>query len=267
MASSPSSFASAQGLRYRLAFLDDFDGDGLDRGRWLPHYLPHWSSLEDSRARFDVAASCLTLRVEPGQGSWCPDLDPGTRVSHLQTGHRSGPLGSDEGQHRFRPGLVVREALAPLRLYLPHFGAIEMRARADLGPDGMAALWLIGWEERPEDSGEITVLEVFGRDATAAGARLGHGIKAITDPRLVTDMAEPLLPFDVAQWHVYAAEWTPEGVTFLLDGAVLRHVAQSPDYPMQLMLDVFDFAQAGAEGEGPPNSLSVDWVRGHEVAP
>lgn len=100
----------------------------------------------------------------------------------------------------------MREAVAPVRLYLPHHGAIEMRARADLGSIGMAALWLIGWEDRPEDSGEITVMEVFGRSITAQGAQLGHGIKAITDPRLGTDFADPLVPFDVADWHNYAAE-------------------------------------------------------------
>ncbi|TNC72783.1 glycoside hydrolase family 16 protein [Rubellimicrobium roseum] len=261
-----SSFPSVQCRRYRLEFEDDFEGHALDQNRWFPHFLPHWSSRAQSQARYVVADGCLTLRVDRDQGSWCPELDPATRVSHVQTGHRSGPLGSTEGQHRFKPGLRVREALAPMRLYLPHYGAIEMRARADLGPDGMAALWLIGWEDRPEDSGEITVMEVFGRSITEEGAQLGHGIKAITDPRLVTDFADPLVPFDVADWHVYAAEWTPDSVSFLLDGEVLRHVAQSPDYPMQLMLDVFAFADVGTAGRDRPNSFSIDWVRGHVVA-
>lgn len=264
MAARPvSSFVSAHGLRYSLAFEDDFEGSALDEARWLSHYLPHWSSLAQSRARYEVADSCLVLRIDPDQEPWCPEFDGVTRVSHVQTGHRSGPLGSSEGQHRFKPGLVVREAVPPVQHYLPHRGALEMRARADLAADGVAALWLIGWEEQPEDSGEITVMEVFGRSLGAQGARLGHGIKAVTDSRLVTDFAEPLVPFDVADWHVYAAEWTPAGVTFLLDGQLLRHVAQSPDYPMQLMLDVFALGGAEARPQDRPNTLTVDWVRGH----
>ena len=55
-------------------------------------------------------------------------------------------------------------------------------------------------------------------------------------------------------------------MSFLLDSEVLRHVAQSPDYPMQLMLDVFAFGDASTPGQDRPNSFSVDWVRGHGVA-
>ena len=31
---------------YELEFEDRFDGDALDTGRWVPHYLPQWSTPE-----------------------------------------------------------------------------------------------------------------------------------------------------------------------------------------------------------------------------
>ena len=37
---------------YELAFEDTFDGDALDLTRWLPHYLPQWSSREAAAARY-----------------------------------------------------------------------------------------------------------------------------------------------------------------------------------------------------------------------
>src|ERR687888_251062 len=79
---------------YELAFEDTFEGDVLD------------------------------------QPPWCPEFDGQTRVSSLQTGVFAGPVGSPVGQSRFRPGLVVRQAQQPARLYTPQYGLFELRARA-----------------------------------------------------------------------------------------------------------------------------------------
>jgi hypothetical protein len=56
----------------------------------------------------------------------------------------------------------------------------------------------------------------------------------------------------VTGFHVYAADWRPGGVDFFVDGDHVRTVEQAPDYPMQMMIGVFDFptrpppaAQAG----------------------
>lgn len=48
---------------------------------------------------------------------------------------------------------------------------------------------------------------------------------------------------DVREFHEYATVWTPGRVTFHVDGVRVRAVDQAPDYPMQFMLGVYDFAQ------------------------
>ena len=48
-------------------FVDDFDS--LDRDVWLPHYLPHWSSREESAATWDVHDSVLELTADPRRGA------------------------------------------------------------------------------------------------------------------------------------------------------------------------------------------------------
>jgi hypothetical protein len=245
-----------------LEFEDDFDGADLDSDKWLPHYLPHWSSREAACARYTIADSVLTLRVGSEQTPWCPEFDGKVRVSSLQTGQFSGPLGSGIGQHRFKPGLVVREEQPELRLYTPIYGYIELRARAELGRSHLAALWMIGFEDRPDDSGEITVMEIFGRNVRPEGTRLGHGIKRVNDPHLEQAFFEPLLPFDPADWHVYGADWRADGVDFYLDGQHLGHVAQSPAYPMQLMLNVYELPDLASEPEPPP-VFAVDYVHGY----
>ena len=86
---------------YELEFEDTFDGPALDERRWLPYYLPQWSSRERAAARYRLGDGRLTLLVEPDQPPWCPELDGEVQVSSLQTGLFSGPLGSALGQHRF----------------------------------------------------------------------------------------------------------------------------------------------------------------------
>jgi beta-glucanase (GH16 family) len=201
--------------------------------------------------------------VEEDQPPWCPEFDGGVRVSSLQTGEFCGPLGSPVGQLRFNPAAVVREEQDAVRLHTPQYGFFEVRARMDLDPSAMAALWMIGFEDAPERSGEICVFEIFGRDLTDGAASVGMGVHPWGDPALTDDFAQVPLPIDVREFHTYAAEWTPERVSFLVDGEVVRVVGQSPAYPMQFLLDVYAFpGDDGAAPPGPwPKELVVDSFR------
>ncbi|MFQ6550394.1 glycoside hydrolase family 16 protein [Aestuariibius sp. 2305UL40-4] len=243
----------------RIEFEDHFDGEALDPAKWFAAYLPHWSALKRTRPNYRISDGVLRLFVAEDQGPWCPDLDGDVKVSNLQTGHFSGPLGSARGQHRFREGLVVREEISPQRLYVPHFGRVEMRARARLGPQHLAALWLIGFEEVPEQSGEITLMEVFGTAVGPEETEVVQGIKAITDPALEDELNEVRLPLRAEEWHVYGMDWTPSGVRFFVDGAETFRTRQAPDYPMQLMLNFYELPGEDPAGEG---WFDVDYVRG-----
>jgi hypothetical protein len=240
-------------------FGDDFRGPALDRSKWLPFYVPHWSSRAAARACAETGPSGLLLTIAPEQQPWLPEVDGPIRVSSIQTGEFAGPLDSGIGQHRFKPGLRVREEQLMERLYVPLHGRFEMRARMKLHPGQLGALWMIGFEDQPDRSGEITIMEIFGDSIDATSAELGHGIKAINDPQLSTDFAAPRLQFSPADWHVYAATWDADGVSFYFDSALLRRVKQSPAYPMQFMLNVYELTPTGA----PPPRMQVDWFRGY----
>ncbi len=245
---------------YELTFEDSFRAE-LDTSRWLPYHLPQWSSRAQSAARFTTGADGLRLRIEADQEPWCPDLDGTTRVSNLQTGVFSGPVGSTSGQHRFHPEAVVREEQPEQRLYTPHLGLIELSARATDDPDAMVALWLIGFEDEPHRAGEICVAEIFGRDVTEDGARVGMGVHPFGDPSLVDDFAQVPLDLDARELHTYSAEWTPDQVRFYVDDEPVRVVEQSPAYPMQLMLGIYDFSEPGSSAAY-PKEFPVQAVRG-----
>ena len=94
-------------MPFELEFEDTFDGNELDTARWLPYYLPHWSSRERSAARYVVGEGVLRLRIEEDQQPWCPELDGEVR------GHRVVPLGNRLRRHL--PSQVVKRSGSILR--------------------------------------------------------------------------------------------------------------------------------------------------------
>jgi hypothetical protein len=270
---SPSTRATAASTRlahipYELEFEEMFEGEALDPDRWLPYYLPHWSSRRRSAARYELGGGLLRLLIEADQQPWCPEFDDQVLVSSLQTGAFAGALDSAIGQHRFNPAARVRETQPNVRLYTPQYGRIELRARASDDPSTMTAFWMIGYEDEPERSAEICICEIFGRDVGPDRATVGVGLHPFGDLRIVDDFTRVTLPIDAREFHVYAAEWTPGGVVFLVDGDPSKTVDQSPGYPMQLMLSIYEFPRP--EGDAPtrpyPKEFVVDYVRGYRLA-
>jgi glycosyl hydrolase family 16 len=247
--------------RHAPEFTDGFELGLLDPARWIPGYLAQWSSRERSAARYRVEGGRLSLEIAPGQEPWNPQDDGSTRVSSIQTGMFAGPVGSSIGQHRFRPGLVVREAQPTARLYTPRFGRVETRLRAVDQPDAMIALWMIGFEDEPERSAEICVCEIFGRDVGPADGRVGMGIHPFGDSRLADDFEHVEVAFDPRQPHDYGVSWSPGRVDYDIDGRIVKTSGQAPDYPMQLMLGVYAF-NAAKPGDAPIRFI-VDHVRGY----
>jgi hypothetical protein len=211
-----------------VSFDDDFDGTALDTEVWVPHYLPQWSSRAESAATYAIAGSELRLTIPSEQGLWCPgDHDP-LRVSGIQSGVFSGPVGSTIGQQPVHDGALVREFQPTQWGWTPHYGVLEIRARMDISPRSMAAVWMVGLEDEPDRCGEICIFEVFG-DAPRA---VGMGVHPFRDPALTEEWDAPQVAIDVREHHVYAADWRPGRVDFTIDGEHVKTVGQAPDYPM-----------------------------------
>lgn len=242
-------------------FLETFDGV-LDEIRWLPHYLPQWSSRAESAATYEVVDSELRLSIPPDQGLWCPDTHPKPlRVSGVQSGVFSGPVGSTIGQQPFADNQVVREEQPAWWGWTPEHGRIEVRARMELSQTSMASVWMVGLEDSPERCGEICLFEVFGTTISADGsaADVGTGLHPFRDPSLLDEFSAEPQQIDVREPHTYAVEWRPDGVDFLLDGRPVRTSQQAPHYPMQMMIAVFDFPAVERRPHTPV--LAVDEVR------
>jgi hypothetical protein len=250
----------------RLVFEDHFDGTDLDRDVWLPHYLPAWSSRADTAATYRLADSCLHLSIPPDQRHWLAgEHMPPLRVSGIQSGNFSGPVGGTVGQQPWRDGATVREEQPLFRGWTPGYGRLELRARAVMTPRSMVAWWMVGLEDEPHRCAEICVAEMFG-DAVEPGrsAAVGMGLHSFRDPAVPEDFAAVRLPIDIAEFHTYAVDRSPGRVEFSVDGQPVRGCDGAPDYPVQHMIAVFDFPDrsTGDDADAVPE-LVVDHVRGY----
>lgn len=250
-------------LGHRLEFHDEFDGHTLDADKWIPYYLPQWSSREHSVPRYALGGSTLSLRIEADQPPWCPEFDGDVKVSSLQTGLYAGPVGSSAGQHHFNENLVVREAQPTQRTYTPLYGYFEARVRAVAAPGYLCALWMIGFEEVPEESGEIAIFELFGDQVRPTASEVRYGVHPWGDPTLNEEFYRDSLPIDATQFHIYAVEWAPKHIDFYVDNVKLRTIQQAIGYPMQFMLSFYELPGEDTDRREYPKQFVIDYFRGY----
>jgi beta-glucanase (GH16 family) len=199
------------------------------------------------------------LFIAADQRPWLPDIEGDLRVSSLQTGCFAGPAESTIGQHRTNEELRVVEEQDTARLVTPTFAAIELRARWAPVAGQMVALWMIGFEDEPDRSAEICICEIFGDEADGDRALVGMGVHPFNDPAVEDDFTKVDAAIDVSDWHDYAAIWTPDDVTFFIDDQPVKQVEQSPQYPMQLMLNIYDFEPPSPDRSASP--FQIDRIR------
>jgi len=255
---------------YSLEFSDEFDKADLDLNKWVPCYLPQWSSCAQSAAQYALADSNLILQIVAGQSPWCPEFDGGVRCSAIQTGVFAGPVGSKLGQSRFSDKLVVREPQRNAQKYTPQFGYFETRVKGLATSGNHVSLWMIGYEEVPEHSAEICLFELVGKEAGTTSSYVRYGLHPWSDPDIREEFYVDEFALDTTQFHIYAVEGTPSHCDFFIDNVKIRTLHQSPQYPMQLMLGIFELPFEGG-WNGPydsaapyPKTFTVDYVRGYQ---
>ena len=223
--------ANAQGRA--LVWSDEFNTGALDRSKWNPVGADFWVNyeqqvyLDDPRAiRFvsDVAgADGGVLELRP---VWAPGEDPNTERS---ADFVSGRLTS-QGKFDFTHGR------AEARIRMPDARGV------------WPAWWALGNGQWP-DTGEIDIMEYVGEADWTAVAVHGPGYSGDTP---IVDRQYFPHGTDVADWHVYAVEWTPQYMSFQVDGRetyratramIEEHGEWRFDTPKHLILN---FAMGGA---------------------
>jgi len=187
------------------------------------------------------------------------------KCSNIQTGSYSGKIGEKIGQHRFDKNCVVTEQQKNQRLYTPHYGYFEIRAKAKIEHANMVAFWMIGYEDKPDYSGEICIMEIFGKQIDGDSLINGSGVHPFGDNTLRDEFYYDKLKMDISEFHTYAVEWKPDLINYYIDDKLIRTINQSPNYPMQFMIDIFEFPEEEkASKESYPKEFIIDYVRGYK---
>jgi beta-glucanase (GH16 family) len=131
----------------------------------------------------------------------------------------------------------------------------------------MAAFWMIGFEEKPKQSAEICISEIFGRQVAEDASVIGYGVHPFSDANIEDDFHKEYFEMDASDFHIYAAEWTPAQVDFFIDNQKTRTIPQSPQYPMQFLLGIYeipDHLTAASRDAHWPKAFEVDYVRAYQ---
>ena len=102
------------------------------------------------------------------------------------------------------------------------YGRFEARAKSSLGQGVWPAFWLLGAniEERPwPGCGEIDVMELKGQNEDTLWGTL-HGPNGSNGSTTTLDTPH-------TDWHVYAVDWTPNSITWYVDGVQYHKVTKS----------------------------------------
>lgn len=258
--------ASALASERELVFSDGFAGAAIDASKW---------TVVD-------AAGNAGQRIE---GCYTPE---GVQVSDGSL-HLVATKTSFNDRKTGRPCSYRSGRIESKFQFL--YGRIEFRAKLPRGKSYWPALWL---RTRPADgpiSDEIDVIEGFGSRPEAVqssvhrwdrGKRLAEWCAIVGAPswKKHCGSVPPVLPAGTdlsADYHVYAADWSPGKVTWSLDGKDFYTASEySPKLPMVIVMNLAvggTFDGAPDETTPFPMEMVVDWVRvyrdssGQAVAP
>ena len=246
---------------YVLDFSTEFNDGKLDEEYWLAQYLPHCTTnTAGSSSRYKVEDGCLNLYITKDSpdyfGGQPGSVDPDNLLwiaNGIQTWEKNN----------LHPGGAQQMEVEPFEGYATQYGYFEIRMKMpDTKGGGYAAWWLIGTEDdntKTKQNGEIDVLETFFDNPGVFHPK----VHAWDDPNLNEWSSEVNLKgFSknyVDEFHTYAMDWRPEGITFYVDGKEVAQTEESPQYRMCMILSMYINSDFSGWDE-PENKYPIEWL-------
>lgn len=184
-----------------VLFFDDFTGPELDRRAW--EVIVTGRTVNDEQQAY--VDSPENLRIVYGAAA---------------AGAENGAL---EIRPRYQPGFLTPEGrrfdftsgrLESRGRFAFTYGTASARIKMVAAQGLWPAFWLLGAGRWP-DTGEIDIMENVGEAGWTSVALHGPGYSGNT-PLVARRTFSP--PEDITGWHVYAVEWTRDGLVFSVDG-------------------------------------------------
>jgi beta-glucanase (GH16 family) len=141
------------------------------------------------------------------------------------------------------------------------YGMYVVRLKGDAEPPGDFSDIALLWPASNTWTAEID----FYEDMDIVTNRSQYNASMFACPQGTCPFQQRSIPNDGTQWHTYGVQWTPSGVTYLLDGTVVAHSSESPHVPM-----ILDLQSQNLSGSGMPSereTMTVDWVAEYAYTP
>lgn len=218
--------------RWVLTFADEFDGPGLDRSRWANGF--GWGPASNNTYGYCDPANSV--------------VRDGALVQRVER--------RPQGGRRWSAGCInTRDRFSQL------YGYWEARMWMAGCPGGRGAFWA-----KPNDESwppELDVVEVHGDEPNIARLSLHYRGRDGTE----SSRGRFEGPDFSAGYHVFGAEWSPEGTTWYVDGVERRRTrdgasAMDDGGPFYLMVNLQVYLPDSDCGRPGASSVQhVDYVR------
>lgn len=207
-----SSSAPLEAVKPETLFFDDFSSGELVRSRWNAR-ITGVTVNQEQHAYVDTAETVRVVRGPEAAGA-----DQQTALL-LQAHYRPGFITPEGETFDFISGRIdTREKFEFT------YGSAAARIRLPDCPGLWPAFWLMGASGDWPDTGEVDIMESVG-EADWTGVAL-HGPGYSGETPLVNKQYFLPPESDATGWHVYSVDWTPDSLTFKIDGSLLYRVTR-----------------------------------------
>ena len=253
-ASAPASAAVPSG--YRLVWADEFDTPGQpNAAHWVADTVRNKDGWYNNEKQYYAAGRLENAEVRDGR------LVITARRESLHTA-------PDWGGQTYTSARLITRGKADWT-----YGFFEIRARMPCGKGTWPAIWTLGSGGHWPGDGELDILEHMGhtplRISSAVHTSAGSGGHAVGGTTRLPDACQA--------FHDYQMHWTPQAISFGVDGVVhwvytkrTRDVDAWPfDKPQFLILNLAIGGDLGGAVDDAifPVAMEIDHVRVYQAGP
>lgn len=257
---------------YRLIFQEEFNGNQLNKTKWVDKYLSSWTKTpQAAQPTYVMENGLMKLQIKKDTQPWAPEYDGQTVVSGFTTGNRNA-------LHNWNGSNVVRNPVDTELTHINQYGYYEIRAMGQPGSSRHVAWWLLGFEDVPNESSEIDIFEILGNNSHNVPVAF-HRWNDPTGPDgggfTYTNNS---MDYHI-EFHTYGFNWVqgagsgaqPDKMEFYVDGVKTGERNVKIDYPMIQLFSLYEKRAGGWTGpwvsKPYPNTFRIDYVRVYKKIP
>lgn len=148
--------------------------------------------------------------------------------------------------------------------FMQTYGLFEARIRLPDEHGIWPTFWMEGddYDKVGAAAGEVDIVEINGGEPPNQALGFAHAPKIFF--RAICNIPTPL----AADYHVYAVNWQPDGITWLVDNKACGHMDAYPNWPFNHPFYIILTLSVGGHWPGDPGSSTqfpaktyVDWIR------